>query len=98
MIEGNRIENCDGVYLLVWAAKDVVIRGNRFENAQRQATKRGADHVDPTALIQVGPCAGVRLKGNVAVKRGSAGNDLLKAAKNEQIEGRETGIISLNGK
>jgi len=94
VIENNTIEDCDGVNLLVSSASDVLIKNNKFVDAQQHPSRRGADHVDPGALIQIGPCKNVRIEGNTVVKRGPAGTVLIEAADPAQVTGIETGFTS----
>jgi len=65
VIEGNTVENCDGPNIIVSAATDVLVRGNRFVSPMREPSRRGADRgIDPAALIWLSNCDDVRIEGN----------------------------------
>ena len=78
IVEGNRIENCDGVNLLISDAADVLVKDNRFRSPQQQTSRRGADYLNSAALIVFGPSKGVRLEGNVSDKRGEGAGPLVQ--------------------
>jgi len=95
LIENNTIENCDGVNLLIAAAKNVIVKNNRFVGAQRAPTRRGADHADPTALIWLSSCENVSLQGNTLSARGAAGGEVIHLAPSaKNVSGAQDGIVS----
>ena len=96
VIENNTVADCDGLQLLVSSASDVSITGNKFVHAQEHPSNRGADHVDPEAIIQIGPCRDVRLSGNVVVDRGSSGGKLVEAVDPTQVHGLPDGLTTSN--
>jgi hypothetical protein len=92
IVQGNRIENCDGVNLLISDAADVLVKDNRFRSPQKQRSWRGADYLDPTALVVLGPSKGVRFEGNVSDKRGESAGPLLQQMAGSENPFAEQGI------
>ncbi len=89
VVEGNQIENCNGVNLLITSAQDVTVRNNRFTNPQSVATAvPGASWgEDAGALVYVTESANVRLQGNTASGLGPAHRRLVAATPTaKQIE------------
>lgn len=86
VIEGNTIESCDGLNLLVSSVADVRIESNHFVNPQQHSSSRGADHFDPAALIKVGTCHDVMIAGNTVRNRGPYGQSLVVTSDPEQVK------------
>jgi hypothetical protein len=82
VLEDNRIENTNGVNLLITSAEDVTVRHNRFDNAQRVPSKpRGAAWgEDGGALIYITEAKDVRIEGNTNTGLGPANRSLVKTA------------------
>jgi len=92
VIEDNTIADCDGLQLLVSSASDVAITGNKFVHPQQHPSNRGANHVDPEAIIQIGPCHDVRFAGNAIVDRGSNGGKIVDAVNPSGVHGLADGV------
>ncbi|MBE3097387.1 MAG: right-handed parallel beta-helix repeat-containing protein, partial [Planctomycetes bacterium] len=71
VIEGNTIEDCSGPNLIIAAAKDVLVKNNRFVRPMGDPSRRGADRgIDPGALVWLSACDDVRLEGNTVSQPG----------------------------
>ena len=78
LIEGNTIENIDGINLRVSDATGVVVRQNRFLNTQQRPSRTGADRkLDSTALVLLDHCRQVELSGNTVTGRGAGAGPLV---------------------
>jgi Right handed beta helix region len=93
VIENNIFENNTGVNMLLDGLKNSRVSGNRFMQSQQEATRRGAQYVDPGALIFIGRCDGLKLENNHTTKPGAAGTVFLKCSPQaKNVEGAEDGI------
>ena len=81
ILEDNRIENINGVNLLVTSAEDVTIRNNRLINAQRGASpSAGAKWgEDSGALLYITEANGVHIQGNTVLGVGPANQRLIES-------------------
>lgn len=85
IIENNTIEDCNGVNLLLGMARNVTVRGNKFNHAQKQQTARGvASGVDPASLVWIYNCEDVTFEGNEITDRGAFGREVVTANANSQ--------------
>ncbi|CEK16549.1 Right handed beta helix region [Chthonomonas calidirosea] len=92
-IDGNTIESCDGVNLLVTSAENVDIRNNVFRDAQQHPSNRGANWLDPKALIYLTECKGVHLQGNRVERLGHENARLVEATKTAlEVTGVSQGV------
>jgi hypothetical protein len=65
LIENNTFQNNDGANIVVSSAQGVTITGNHFVQPMQQENPRGSGvGVDPTALIWLTECSGVKISGN----------------------------------
>ena len=80
VLEGNQIENINGVNLLITSAQDVTVRNNRFINAQRVTRPAGGAKwgEDPGALIYITEAKDVRIEGNSVSGLGPANRRLVQ--------------------
>jgi hypothetical protein len=80
VLEDNRIENVNGVNLLITSAADVTVRNNHFINAQRVAGPTGgaAWGEDSGALVYVTEAKDVRIEGNTVSGLGAANQSFIK--------------------
>lgn len=69
---GNTVEHCNGVNLLITSAEDVEVRANVFRHAQQKPCERGANWVDPKALIYLTDCNKVHFANNRVENLGTA--------------------------
>ena len=81
VLEDNRVENINGVNLLITSTADVTVRNNRFINAQRAASPSAgaAWGEDSGALIYVTEAKDVRIEGNTVSGLGPAKRTLVRA-------------------
>ena len=96
-IEGNTFANNDGVQVVLDGIEGAVFRDNKFINAQQTANRRGADHYDVGALIDIGRAKNIAFAGNVAQRLGAANTRLIVAGKNAHDVSGVTDGVRING-
>lgn len=65
VIEGNRVENANGVNLMITSASDLAVLNNTFVNPHPVKGGSGGSYgVDPTAVIWITESSDITLKGN----------------------------------
>jgi hypothetical protein len=81
VLDNNRIENTNGVNLLITSADDVTVRNNRFTNAQRAVSPAAGAKwgEDSGALLYVTEAKGVHVAGNIVSGLGAANRRFMEA-------------------
>ena len=93
VIENNTFANNDGINVVLDGVEGAVFRDNKFINAQQTENRRGADHYDIGALIELGRAKNVTFAGNVVQRLGVANKELIKIGKDaSDIAGAQNGI------
>ena len=93
IIENNSFANNDGINVVLDGIEGAIFRDNKFINAQQTENKRGADHYDAGALIDVERAKNVTFAGNVVQRLGAANRELIKIGKNaSDITGEQSGF------
>ena len=93
-IENNTFEEIDGVNLFINSAQNVLVEGNRFLRPQQQPTRRGADYMDPEALIYLSDCDDVRFERNTVSAAGAYSKHTVEAAPTATNVAGERGGVS----
>jgi polygalacturonase len=93
-VEDNTLESINGNNLFISSAQGVVVRRNRFVNAQRETVAvSGAQWgADPGSLIFVTQAEDVRFEGNTASGLGPAHKSLIQITPTASVKGQDTGI------
>ena len=92
-IENNLFVDNDGVNVVLDGIEDAIFRNNKFTGAQQTENRRGADHYDVGALIEVGRAKNVTFAGNIAQDLGAFNTALIKIGQDAtDIQGAATGI------
>jgi hypothetical protein len=94
VLEGNTIENVNGTNLFISSASGVIVRNNRFVNAQQEEVAVAGAHwgVDAGSLIFVTQADGVVFEGNTVIGRGRSGKALVQSTATAVVRGAETGV------
>ncbi len=92
-IENNTFANNDGVNVVLDGVEGAVFRDNKFLNAQQVENRRGADHYNIGALVDVGRAKNLTFAGNVIQRLGAANTAIAVAGKNaSDITGLQSGF------
>ncbi len=99
VLENNRVEDVNGVNLLITSAQNVEVKNNHFANPQHfTAEAAGAGWGENGSdLMFITNAADVRLEGNVVSGLGQFNRALIKTTPSAKVQGSETGVSVRRG-